>query len=41
MRAKTCAGPNNMPIATTVAGASPKRWKMARSCADSADGTKA
>ena len=31
IRATTCAGPNNMPIATTVAGGRPKRWKIARS----------
>ena len=41
IRARTCAGPNNMPIATTVAGAKPKRWKIARSWAESAEGTKA
>jgi len=41
MRAATCAGPNNAPIATTVAASMPARPKMASRCADIPDGTKA
>ena len=41
MRAATCDGPNNVPIATTVPASSAERAKIASRWADNADGTNA